>query len=408
MALTGERHGPPLLAPAALASSAASAIAELARLAGDRWCLGPLDGGALLGERAALFGYERNGRISPSGTCRLVRTRTGWLAVNLPRADDWRSVPAWLESDRWAEVAEPVGHPRGWARMSAELAVREKMLLLERARLLGLAVADAEPEACATARPCAIFGTGLRACETQVRMPLVVDLTSLWAGPLAGQLLSAAGARVIKVESTRRPDGARSGPQAFFDLLNGGKACVAVDLREHEGCVLLARLLERADLVLESSRPRALEQLGIDAVWWVARKPGRVWVSITGYGRGPIERDAIAFGDDAAAAAGLAVATGLRAGLDGPIMCGDAIADPLAGIHAALAALAAWRQGGGIGIDLSLVGIVRHLIEHAPMPAWEGGELQVALPRARPVTAVAHALGADTSQVLSELGVYAC
>ena len=52
---------------------------------------------------------------------------------------------------------------------------------------------------------------------------IVVDLSALWAGPLCGDLLARAGATVVKVESTQRPDGARRGPAEFFDLLNGRK-----------------------------------------------------------------------------------------------------------------------------------------------------------------------------------------
>ena len=95
---------------------------------------------------------------------------------------------------------------------------------------------------------------------------LVVDLSALWAGPLCGDLLAAAGAAVIKVESTSRPDGARRGPAAFFDLLNGRKRSVALDFQSDAGIAALrAARVRRADVVLEASRPRALEQLGISA-----------------------------------------------------------------------------------------------------------------------------------------------
>jgi len=68
----------------------------------------------------------------------------------------------------------------------------------------------------------------------------------------------------VKVESARRPDGARSGPAPFFDLLNAGKESVVVDLEAPGGVDALVGWLERADVVVESSRPRALAQLGID------------------------------------------------------------------------------------------------------------------------------------------------
>src|SRR5690606_2382464 len=63
----------------------------------------------------------------------------------------------------------------------------------------------------------------------------VVDLSSLWAGPLCASLLAQAGADVVKVESTSRPDGSRRGPAPFFDLLNAGKRSVAVDFSTSAG-----------------------------------------------------------------------------------------------------------------------------------------------------------------------------
>ena len=112
---------------------------------------------------------------------------------------------------------------------------------------------------------------------------VVVDLSSLWAGPLCGALLAECGCRVVKVESTPRPDGARSGSAAFFDRMNARKRSVALDLRTRGGARVLQRLLENADVVIEASRPRALAQLGIDPLQLVASGP-RAWVSITGHG----------------------------------------------------------------------------------------------------------------------------
>jgi crotonobetainyl-CoA:carnitine CoA-transferase CaiB-like acyl-CoA transferase len=250
--------------------------------------------------------------------------------------------------------------------------------------------------------------------------PLVVDLSALWAGPLATHLLALAGARVIKVESGRRPDGARRGNAAFFDLLNGGKESVALDLTGAGGRAALRRLLGRADIVVESARPRALAQLGIDAATLVAERPGLTWVGITGYGRSGRAAGWIGFGDDAAVAAGLATATGANDGGDTPLFCADAIADPLTGLHAAVAALGAWRSGGGLLLSLALRDVAAHAIAFGP-PAtpptvravraavggaeWEviaGGEHQAVIaPRAR-APRPARPLGADTDRVLGE------
>ena len=72
----------------------------------------------------------------------------------------------------------------------------------------------------------------------------VVDLSSLWAGPLCGRLLADRGARVIKVESTARPDGARRGPSSIYDALNAGKESVSIDLRTQTGMAVLRALIE--------------------------------------------------------------------------------------------------------------------------------------------------------------------
>ena len=78
--------------------------------------------------------------------------------------------------------------------------------------------------------PAAAERTTARARTGAAPHPRVVDLSALWAGPLAASLLQRNGAEVIKVEDTRRPDGARRGDAAFYDLLNAGKRSVALDL----------------------------------------------------------------------------------------------------------------------------------------------------------------------------------
>ena len=158
---------------------------------------------------------------------------------------------------------------------------------------------------------------------------LVVDLSSLWAGPLCGDLLAASRRRVVKVESISRPDGARRGPASFFDLLNGAKRSVALDFHDPSQRAHLGRLVHSADVVIEASRPRALEQLGIVAADLVASGP-RLWVSITAYGRQGASGPRVGFGDDAAAAGGLVAWSD-----ESPVFCGDAIADPLTGLTAA-------------------------------------------------------------------------
>ena len=213
---------------------------------------------------------------------------------------------------------------------------------------------------------------------------------------------------MIKCESRSRPDGARRGPIAFFDLLNGNKQSVALDLDTPRGLGLLDQLISEADIIVESARPRALAQMGIDAERCIRARPGQVWVSITGHGRHGERGHWGGFGDDAAVAAGAVVQT---AGT--PDICGDALAAPLTGQPAAVAALAHWRARRGALLDISLrAGVSLALARAGPDrevrvlargAAWAVvdpcGEQPVAPPRARTVGRPAPALGAHTQQV---------
>jgi hypothetical protein len=389
MWLTGRPDGPALGAPGALVDLVAHAASALhAGSAG----LATLDGLALLGERAALSNLSRRGDISCGGSTRLVRAADGWLAVSLARTDDIAALPAWLESsvpdtDPWATVTEAV-------------AVQSASVLDQRAALLGLPIAALAsvppPDDPAfglpiTARPVARAGGPL----LDITEATVIDLSSLWAGPLCGQLLADAGARVIKVESTGRPDGARGGPSSFFDLLNGQKRSVVLDLHSPAGRRDLRRLIAAADVVIESARPRALEQLGIDAAEVLAQAPGpRVWASITSHGRRGTDRERVGFGDVAAVGGGLATHDA-----QGPCFIGDAVTDPLTGLVAAAAVLEALAAGGHWLIDAAMAPLAA-TVAGEPLPV--GGAVAEP-PRARPVPGPASPLGSDTAAVLAEL-----
>lgn len=346
VALTGYPDCP-MQGPAAIPSTAIGAL-EALKLIAKQHCLSGLNGARLLSERAAFMQLHRQGQISANSSCRLLKAKDGWIALNLAREDDWSLIPAWLEC---------AGLDASW------LAVIEKVVLLpvsqlvERGRLMGLPVAPAESDFKEQDLWFSIAASGKRKEHGSDTQPLVVDLSSLWAGPLCSHLLLKTGARVIKVESKKRPDGARQGNKDFFDLLNAGKESVVLDLSQDKGRQQLLLLISKADIVIEGSRPRALKQLGINAEELVKTEPGLTWISVTGYGREEPEANWVAFGDDAAVAAGVAMST-----TEPPLFCGDALADPLTGIHAALAALAFWQGGGGVLVDLSLRGVTAHCL----------------------------------------------
>jgi hypothetical protein len=388
MSLCGEADGAPHFAPAPLAVAARGAgLAFEALLAPNKRLL-KIDWAALLSERAALFGHSRNGRRSCGGSARLLPTRTDWIALQLPRDDDWRLVPAWLGESMPSALADD---DSSWDAIAQHLSRRDASEVVERGRLIGLAIATA-PRTIPGDTPPFLVRHASEGAPISHR-PRVLDLTSLWAGPLATSLLGDAGFDVLKVESPTRPDGARSGPEDFFDLMNHGKRAVALDLRDTQDRAHFERLLETADLVVESARPRALTQLGYAAAAWVKAKPGRIWTSITGYGR---EHEWIAFGDDAAASAGLCWPAD-RDESEGPVFCADAIADPITGLHAAATVLAHIQSGRGGLLEFALRDGVASTasIDAGPLTLpteWDNGkgwvtegdqQLPIAAPRAR-------------------------
>lgn len=335
--LSGDPHGEPLIPPVPLAASVDGALLALKTLVEDPTKL-PANGSLLLGERSRLMELRRAGKSSTGGHCRLLETLDGRIAINLARDEDWDLVEPWLgtKADSWQAIAEVVNGKPAKA-------------MIEQGIELGLPIALD----CLGPNETWFDEHSIGSPGHHDGSPLVVDLSSLWAGPLTGNLLQLAGAEVIKVESSTRPDGARRGDIDFYNLLNAGKKSVVLDLATGEGRDDLKRLVSAADIVIEASRPRALRQLGIDAEQLVSEKPGKVWIRLMAYGR---DENRIGFGDDIGVSAGLC--TVMERAWGEPCFVGDAIADPVAGIYGALTAWTKWKQGGGSLINLSMVDIV--------------------------------------------------
>ena len=318
-ALTGRAAGPPLLPPDGIVERVIGLGAAI-----------EIDPIPFLAERAAEAGFTRSGTTTCGGAGRLLQAADGWVAVNLARDDDAASIAAWLEVD----LAD--GQP--WTIVESVVSTVPAATLVERAELLGLPFSSLG-EVAPPAEP--VRAISLGDAPALGRPPVIVDLSSLWAGPLCTRLLADRGADVIEVESPARPDGARQDPRAFFERLHAGKRLLSLDLHGPE----LRELLMRCDVVVEASRPRALRQLGICP----EEVSPRVWLSITGYGR---DSNRVAFGDDAAVAGGLVARDD-----DGPCFVADAVADPLTGVASAAAVVAALERGGRWLLDASMAGV---------------------------------------------------
>ncbi len=347
---------------------------QVAAAVGDRLGV-TVDASTLLVGRAGLLGLTRGGQISAGGGTRLLSARDGWCAVTLSRPDDIAAVPALLEVQRVPVDPWPV--LQHWAATCLVSAITE------RASLLDIPAAGLGEVAAAPPR---IHPMGTRAAARRFADLLVADLSSMWAGPLCGQLLAHAGATVVKVESPRRPDGTRGGNRQFFDWMNGEKLsyCLDFDRQTDE----LRELLAAADVVIEGSRPAALarRRLGPDDI---VPRAGRIWLRISGYDLDPARP---AFGDDAAVAGGL-----VSTGADGPVFCGDAIADPLTGLEATSAVTESLARGGG---ELIHVSMAETAAGYAALPTgWPVSECPALPPHAPPSQRPAAELGADNHAV---------
>ena len=314
-------------------------------------------GAEMLSKRSLFTDPTTVGQRSMGGHCRLLRSSDGWCAVHLPRADDRSLLPAWLGVD-------PGSGEIPWSSIEEALLARSTIDIVTAGQELGLAVAACgvdddeqlrERGTTNPARPWIRRRAGQPGDRTSLEGALVVDLSALWAGPLCSRLLLGAGARVVKVESTTRPDASREGDRAFFDWLHEGKEFLSLPFAESDGVGALRELLDRADVVIEGSRPRALDRLGIRPSDVVERRRGSVWLSITAYGRCGPWLDRVGFGDDTAVAGGLVDVD--EAGT--PRFVGDAVADPLSGLVAAALAIDAVGRGGGVTIDVALREVAR-------------------------------------------------
>lgn len=185
----------------------------------------------------------------------------------------------------------------------------------------------------------------------------VVDVTSSLAGPYCTEILGALGADVVKVERPDRGDEARAwgppfweGSSVMFYAANLNKRSVALDLKR--GREILLRLVDSADVFLQSLRPGTAARLGFGPDELRARKPQLVYCDIGAFGRvGPL-RDLPGYDPLLQAFGGLISVTGEP---DRPgVRVGASLIDQTTGLWAAVGILAALQGGGGRTVDVSL------------------------------------------------------
>ena len=223
----------------------------------------------------------------------------------------------------------------------------------------------------------------------------VIDLSRVFAGPWAAQMLADFGADVIKVEhvkggdDVRRmgvphlgADGTPTGETSSFLAMNRGKRSVALDLSTTAGQEALLRLVDRADILIENFKVGNLARFGLDAASIAKRNERLVYCSITGFGQtGPMAAQP-GYDPIFQAMSGVLSITGQRDDQPGggPALVGYSISDITAGQYAVSAILAAITHrdavsGVGQAIDIALLDTQIHAASHMAMNWLSSGRL---------------------------------
>ncbi|MDH6216339.1 crotonobetainyl-CoA:carnitine CoA-transferase CaiB-like acyl-CoA transferase [Streptomyces pseudovenezuelae] len=204
----------------------------------------------------------------------------------------------------------------------------------------------------------------------------VLDLATLFAGPLAATLLGDFGAEVVKIEHPAKPDPSRGhGPSKdgvglWWKLLGRNKRTITLDLSKPGGRDTLLRLAATADVIIENFRPGTLEKwdLGWDEL--SAANPRLILTRVTGFGQfGPYAHRP-GFGTLAEALSGFAAITGEPDAP--PTLPPFGLADSIAGLATAYAVMTALtardRTGEGQVVDMAIIEPILTVL--GPQPLW--------------------------------------
>ena len=209
----------------------------------------------------------------------------------------------------------------------------------------------------------------------------VVDLTRILAGPFCSMIHGELGADVVKVEP---PDGdpvrgqgaIRDGLSWYFASFNRNKRSIVLDLKADDDKAILSRLIEGADILVENYRPGVLGRLGFGPEQLEALNPHLVVASVNGYGSTGPYSDRPSFDFIAQAMSGFMAVNGTQG--SGPLRAGPPITDLVAGLYAALAAVAALRHaertGEGQHVEAAMMGSMLSMLGYLTADRLATGE----------------------------------
>jgi crotonobetainyl-CoA:carnitine CoA-transferase CaiB-like acyl-CoA transferase len=354
----------------------------------------------LMAEKMLSLGLPPNARGAPM--LGVVRAADGWVGINCLTGQHWLDVCAMLGLPEFGEQQIPImlGGPERaefYSRaepLLAEQTVAEIVELAQAMRIPATPVNDGATvlecpqyvkreffvQQAGFRRPGKAFrltkGPAVQHHRPSSRKPgtlpfaglKVLDLTTFWAGAYLTCYLGAFGADIVKVESTQRPDGFRySGAFPFegddwyersglWQATNLNKKDLTLDLTSPRGQDIARRLAAQADVVVENFSPRVVEQFGLGYESLVELKPDVIMVRMPGFGLQGPWRDYVGWALNFEQTAGMSAVTGYA---DGPPCNPQGPADPIVGVHAGVALLAALshrrRTGEGQLIEVAQI-----------------------------------------------------
>jgi crotonobetainyl-CoA:carnitine CoA-transferase CaiB-like acyl-CoA transferase len=353
----------------------------------------------LMSERMRSLGLPTKQRSAPM--LGVVRAADGWVGINCLTGQHWLDVCAMLGLPEYGEqqLAIMMGGPERaefFAKAEPLLAERTVAETVELGQALripaapvndGAAILDCPQYA---KRGFFVEGKGFRrpgvpfrfskspatqprrAPTTPNSLPFaglrVLDLSTFWAGAYLTCYLGAFGADIVKVESIQRPDGHRySGAFPFegddwyersvmWQATNLNKRDLTLDLSSQRGREIGRRLAAQADVVVENFSPRVVEQFGLDYESLITLIPNVIQVRMPGFGLQGPWRDYVGWALNIEQVSGMSAVTGYA---DGPPCNPQGPADPIVGVHAGVALLAALehrrRTGEGQLIEVAQI-----------------------------------------------------
>ncbi|RYF31828.1 MAG: CoA transferase [Comamonadaceae bacterium] len=234
----------------------------------------------------------------------------------------------------------------------------------------------------------------------------VLDLSRVFSGPWAAQMLSDFGADVIKVERPGRGDdvrhqgfrlkdeeGRETDQRSSFVAMNRGKRSITVDMSQAAGQALIRKLAAECDILIENFKAGDLARYGLDYASIKAVNPRLVYCSISGFGQTGPYSHLPGYDPIFQSMSGLMALTGQEDGTPGagPLRVGYSVSDITAGFYASSAILAALRHrdvvsGEGQHIDLALLDAQVAAMSHVAMSYLATGEQPARLGNASAIT----------------------